>query len=377
MLLSAALIVAAPSLVRAQTPPNDPPPVTLNGYVQAQYEEIDRPGEANDRAYVRRLVLTVEAAPAASWVGRIQADLAPTTVGDAVVIRDAYLRYTGWAAHGLTLTVGNQKLPFSRSFIVSSARRGLVERTVIGERSFGTPGRSIAMKLDGHTRSDLWQWSGAVASALHSPDAATLRIDGIADAASDWNEGVVALGRIELHPLGNTPRDQGDFGSGMRVVIGGAGYIWRNDGDTNAYTDEGRALSRTLADVQQAQALELSGGLRGHRLSLDAEYHRVAARTVDTSFSGGLYMSGKTSLNQFGVEAGWMLVRRRLEALAAFDTMTVAGRDAIASRPAVGANWYFSGHNVKLEMMHRETYNDRGVRGARLHATYLQAQIAF
>jgi hypothetical protein len=79
----------------------------------------------------------------------------------------------------------------------------------------------------------------------------------------------------------------------------------------------------------------------------------------------------------FGIEGGYMLRAPHLEVLGAFDTLQADTLEAVAHRPAIGVNWYFAQHNVKLQLMHRETFNDKGVRDARVHVTYAQAQFAF
>jgi hypothetical protein len=42
-----------------------------------------------------------------------------------------------------------------------------------------------------------------------------------------------------------------------------------------------------------------------------------------------------------------------------------------------GINWYFNGHRLKVSVMHRESFNDRGAGDQRSRATYLQTQFSF
>lgn len=72
-----------------------------------------------------------------------------------------------------------------------------------------------------------------------------------------------------------------------------------------------------------------------------------------------------------------MLRPSRFELLGAVDTRQVAHSESVAWRPAVDANWYVRRHGLKFSVMHRETFNGRGQRGVRIHATFLQAQLAF
>jgi hypothetical protein len=55
----------------------------------------------------------------------------------------------------------------------------------------------------------------------------------------------------------------------------------------------------------------------------------------------------------------------------------VEALDAVAWRAAAGLNWYVYRHRLKFQFMHREAFNDLGVRDARARATYLQAQVGF
>jgi len=352
--------------------------VTLTGVLQADYEAVTAAGNTRDRAFFRRLQLGVQIVAGKDWVGNIQLDAAQSVVGDRLIVRDAYLRYLGWAPHGLTVTIGNQKLPYSRAALVSASRRGFVERNAPGERPYGTPGRALAVQIEGRHGNQRVQWAGAIASALHGPDVAEIRIDGLPESRETWNEGVLGAGRVEWHPLGSMVRDQSDFTrSPLRVAIGAGAYSWKNDGDRNLYTTDGAATSAVFADADRARGLEVSGGLRGHGFSVDASWHRIDAHTVDAAFTGGIYAHGDAVFHVTGIEAGYMLIRGRLEVLGGFDTADVAARPSTVRRPAFGANWYVNQHRLKFQVMQRETFNALGTRGARIHATIVQAQMIF
>lgn len=353
------------------------PPITVSGYLQAQYDRVSSDGDSTDRAILRRAMLSVDATPLPAWTARLQVDAGPLTFGGKLLLRDAVLRYTGWEPQGLTVSVGNQKLPFSRAYLTPASRRGLIERPATGLRPFGTPGRTVAIRLDGHTATRHLQWSAAAGSALHRPDAQTLRIDGAVEAGDDWNQGVIGVSRLEWHPLGETPRDQGGFGGPRRLVVGVAGYTWHNDGDRNDYTIAGHATSATKADLQDAWALEGSAGYRDGRTSVDAEYHLLRGRSVDPAFGGGLYRDGEARLHSFSVEAGVMVIARRLEALAAFDGLAAPVYEAPVYGPSLGMTYYVDRHDLKFSVMHRSTHNDGFGRGVSARATFAQAQIAF
>jgi phosphate-selective porin OprO and OprP len=72
-----------------------------------------------------------------------------------------------------------------------------------------------------------------------------------------------------------------------------------------------------------------------------------------------------------------MLWQRRLEAVAMFDAMDAESFSQTWWRAAAGMNWYVKRHDLKFSVMHRESFDEQGVAGARSHTTYIQAQFAF
>jgi hypothetical protein len=372
----AALLAATSARAAAQT--TSQPSVIVTGYGQAQYRRVESDGDATDRVFFRRLYLGVRFVLTDDWSGTLLVDVAPAADGDQPVVRDAYLRYSGWSARGVTLTIGNQKAPFSRSVLGSSRSRSLIERPFTGERGYGAPGRALAVQADGRHSDEHFQWAASLASVLHAPDADELRLDGLADAAGDWNEGVMATGRAEWHPRGAVAREQADFTRGnFRVMAGASAYVWTNDGDRNAFTAEGDSTSDSMADLDRARAIELSTAIRGHGLSLDAAWSRISGDTIDPDFDGGLYRRGHAVLHQFGTEGGYMVVPSRLEIIGALDALSADGLESTTYRRSVGTIWYMNGHRLKLTALHRETFNALGVRDARARATSAQVQFAF
>ena len=377
LLPAAGLLLAVfPRFAIAQTQP--PPRLEFGGYVQTQYENTTEDGVTEDRVLFRRVMLDVTGRLIEGWVGRVQIDLAPATQSEGITVKDAWLRYTGMEDRGLTITIGNQKLPYSRSVLTSSSRRGLIERPLAGERAFGSPGRSLAIKVDGRLAETV-RWSTALASVHHRPDADQIRLDGRAEAEDDWNQGPFVNGRIEWHPRGTVPLEQGAFDvREFRYTVAAATYYWRNDGDRNIYTDDDAdALDADAVDLQDAIGFELSGAIRAPRTSVDIEFQRVAGTTVDSSFIGGIYSDGSTRLYKSGFEAGYMAIPATLEVLGGFATLAIRDHDAVAYQPAVGLAWYLAQHRLKFQFMHREEFNAMGISGDRARATFVQAQYVF
>lgn len=353
--------------------------LSISGYLQPQYTRTAIHGaEPRDLTLFRRMVLSLQGTATRNWLGTFQFDLAPAAVGDHVIVKDANLQYLGLRDRGLTITIGNQKPPFSRSLITSSARRSLVERPFTGDRSFGSLGRAIGAKIDGINHTHTLLWSGEIASALHAPGVNQIRTDGITEAGADWNEGVLVVGRVEFQPLGDTPREQGDFsGAGWKINIALAGYTWHNDGDRNLYTANGASTSTTQVDTSGVKGLEASAALRGHGWSIDSEMERISSDTIDPAFSGGLYAAGEATLVKGSVEAGRMVVARHLEVVGAYDVLNARTYGRPWQRAAAGLSWYVADHHVKFQIMHRVSHGVLGVADTRAATTFAQAQFAF
>ena len=371
-------LLAVPASAQDPADPPDAKRVTVSGYLQAQYERIDTDGDARDRVFFRRMVLTLRGNVTDAWRGAVVFDLAPAADGDAVVIKDAYLQYTGWTKRGVTLTIGNHKMPFSRSLLASASGRALVERPFTGDRAFGSPGRAIGVRADGWNKRQTVYWAGTVASALHLFAADEIRIDGLRENRVGWNEGWTTAGRVEWHPFGEMPRAHGAFGrDGVRIALGTAAYAWRNDGDRSVTRDTELTSDSPAVDADSVNALEVSGGLRGRRISIEAEYDRVIARSSPASFTGGLYRNGEARLHKASIEAGYMVYRDHLEIVAGLDALEADVFARTWRRGAAGFSWYVRAHDVKFQLLHRVSWHPQGVADAKAHASYVQAQIAF
>lgn len=347
----------------------DEPKISFSGYVQPQYQIEFRNGSNADRVLLRRMVLALDADLSTNWRAEFQADVGPVASGgDRVLVKNAFLQYAGWKSRGIVVTLGNQKVPFSRSVLGSSSRRGLVERPFTGDRSLGSPGRALSLKVDGWHAERTVHWSAALAETRHSQEPDEIRVDGAAEFGSGGSEGQLLAARIELHPLGEVPREHGDFERGpMRFTVGAAAYGWWNDGD---------APVAEVMDAARTSGVEVSGALRGGGLSLDAELDRITSRAPGAATSG-LYVNGASALTKASLEAGYMVVPKRLEGLVGLDALQTDAHDATWRRAAVGMNWYVRGHDLKFSFMHRESFNDRGRPDRRSRASYLQAQFAF
>ena len=335
--------------------------------MQLQHERTTQADdERDDRTYFRRIIVGVRGELTPQWTGLFTIDLSPLTTGDRINFRDTYLQYRGFEPRRLRLTAGSQKMPFSRSYLTTASRRSLVERSFAGDRDYGTPRRLMSLKADGWNTARHVLWSAAIGRAFLSRSSDRLRLEGIPGDGGTSDPGVLAGGRIDLHPAGEVPRDQGDFEGGrVRSTIGAAAYLWHRTGARDPVDP---------IQIRRLAAVEISGGLRGHRLSLDAEYHYLGAGASHPA-SVGWFSAGRTRLHLAALEGGYMVVPRRVELSSSFDLVGVGAYARVIRRASAGATWYVLRDQVRVQITHRETFEDRGIPGARARTTYVQAQL--
>ncbi len=353
--------------------------IEIGGRVQIQYLRIDPDdGEATDQIFFRRLRPYISGTVTKDWVGKIQFDFGKTLDGDEVAVKDAYMQYTGWRS--MELTIGNSKTPFSREFLTSSKRQQTVERGFVGDHNFGTPDRQLGFRLEGHNDSKKVNWALALGGEQHDPDVRRMDLDSPANNAADWNEGLVIAGRIDFHPRGQMKFDQGDFHSdSFKSSFSVAVFSWTNDDDNNTRTDPvtGLSTSSSKADLDSAEGFELSAGVRGKGLSLDAEYQLISGDTVDPTFSGGIYRSGTTDLDKMQIEGGYMLEGSPVELVAAFEALDADNYETSWDATELGVNYFWNRHKVKVQFTYRMGQNVFGVRGDDADTGLLQWQFVF
>ncbi len=353
--------------------------VEIGARVQIQYLRTEPDGgESSDDVFFRRLRPYVAGSVTKNWSGKVQFDFGKAEDDDEVAVKDAYMQYTGW--QNLTLTIGNSKTPFSREFLASSKRQQTVERGFVGDHNFGTPDRQLGFKLEGERAGKKLTWALAVGGEQHDPDVRRMDFDSPANDKSDWNEGVVIGGRMDFHPQGFVAFDQGDFNtSGLKSNFSLAFFSWSNDDDNNTYTDPltGLSTSSSRADLDSAQGIELSAGLRGNGISVDAEYNRISGDTVDPTFTGGVYRNGTTDLDKFHLEGGFMLPSNRLELVGSWESLDADNYQDTWTGTEAGVNYFWNKHKVKVQFTYRMDENVFGVTGSDQDSVFVQWQFVF
>lgn len=353
--------------------------VEVGGRIQLQYANVDVDGEEQrDQVFFRRLRPYIAASVTENWSGKIQVDFGKSLDQDEVAVKDAYMEYTGWK--NKTLTIGNSKTPFSREFLTSSKRQQTVERGFVGDHNFGTPDRQLGLRLSGHSESKKITYQVAFGGEHFDPDVRRMDFDTPVNNADDWNEGPIVAGRIDFHPWGQMTFDQGDFHSDDFKATFSLGFFsWSNDGDNNTYTDPGTGLSisSSKADLDQAEGLEISGGLRGRGFSVDLEYNLVSGDTVDPTFTGGLYRDGSTDLDKYQIEGGYMLSSTPLEIVARYQSLDADNYEEAWNATEVGLNYFWNKHKAKVQLTYRLGENFSGRKGVDAETILVQWQFVF
>jgi hypothetical protein len=350
----------------------------IGGRLLVQYHLTDPDtGDAEDEVLFRSLCPSFEGSFYNDWIGKFQWDMGKASGDNEVDIKDAYLQYNGF--QGLKISVGNASLPFSREWLTSVQRQELVERTFAGDHNFGTPSRQLGIHLTGEAAGKKFTYSASLASACIDPDVKKIDFDTPANNADDWNQGWIAGGRLEYHPMGQFKFSQGDFSGKPLTAVAVAAFTWSNDDDNNTYTDAATGLSMETGkvDIDAVTGLEISAAFRGAGFSIDAEYNLFDAKTVDGTFTGGLFENGETRLTTWVVESGYMLVPARLELAAGYQSMDADNYDDEWTRTSIGLNCYLHEHDIKLQTTYQMGKSLNGKEENDADELYIQAQYVF
>lgn len=351
--------------------------VKLGGRIQLQYYRYDpEVGESTDQLKFRRLRPFIEGSVHKNWKGIIQVDFGQAEDDNEVSVKNAYVEYTGLESLGVR--IGHANFPFSRELWTSSKRQQLVERTFVGDHNYGTPDRNLGVFLKGQSVGRKLTWAAALASAAVDPDASKLDFDTPVNRKDDFNQGWMAGGRLDFHPLGYLAFAQGNFARETKLTLGVSAFAWGNDDDNNTYTDaNGNAIDPDKPDVDSATGLELSGALRWAGLSVDAQYNLIKSESIDPGFSGGIYQNGESDLENYAIEGGYMIVPGTLELVAAYESQDADGYAVTWNRSSLGANYFIAQHDIKLQFTYRMGENLDGEQGRDADEAFVQMQYVF
>ena len=206
----AAVCLAAPAAAGITVYEQDDKKIEIGARIQIQYARIDPDdGDAFDKIFFRRLRPYIAGTIYKNWMGKIAFDFGESLDAEEVAIRDAYMRYTGLP--GNKMYIGNSKAPFSREFLTSSKRLDLISRSFAGDHNFGTPDRLLGYRNDGGSAKELVTYSVAAGGQQHAPDMHRMDFDTPVNNQADWNDGALAVGRVDFNPRGLVKFSQADF----------------------------------------------------------------------------------------------------------------------------------------------------------------------
>lgn len=351
--------------------------IKIGGRLQLQYHFVDPDGgESSDSVFFRRLRPYIMGSIHKDWDAKIQWDIGKADGENEVAIKEAWFKYKGY--NNLTIRVGNSQFPFSREDITSSKKQNLVERTFVGDHSYGTPERNAGVFVAGHNEDKMITYEVAATSAAIDPDSKKLDFDTPINKNDDFNEGWLVGGRIDYHPWGNLKFSQGDFSDGaLKGTISLAAFVWSNDDDNNTYTDASGNATGSKPDVDSVTGFEISGAVRWKGLSVDAEYNIFDADTIDGDFDGGIYEDGNTDLSNFSIEGGYMVMPKKLEFALGYQSQDTDTYADAWTRTSVGANYFWQKHDIKTQLTYRMGQNLNGVTDADQDELFLQFQFVF
>ena len=369
--------------------------VEIGGRIQLQYhQENDDPGDVEDELFFRRLRPYITGSLHKNWVGKFEFEMGKASDDNELAVKGAYIEYKG--IENLNVIIGHVDAQFSREVLTSSKKQQLIERTFVGDHNYGTPDKSLGLHVTGALLDKKITYGLSLASLSLDPDAKKLDFDSPVNKSVDWNEGHLAAGRIDFHPLGNVAFSQGDFDRDVKFVVGVAGLAWSNDGDNNTYTDpvdgitaikedksvwpfvEGPcAPACSKADVDSVKGTEISAGIRGYGISIDIQQNEFKAELYDVNITDGIYENGKTKLKNFSVEGGVMLIPSVVELVGGYQWQDADNYGEKWQRTSVGLNYYVHKHDLKTQITFRNGKSVDGVNGEDKKELFVQTQLLF
>ncbi len=364
--------------------------VKIGGRIQLQYhyEDPDHADplvsdDSSDDLFFRRFRVYVEGGLYKDWSGKFQWEMGKAKDDDELQVKDAFMQYTG--VRNLKIRLGNNDFAFSREYLTSTKRLQLVERPFTGDHNYGVPDKNLGLHFIGHAAGKKITYGASAASASIDPDVKKLDFDTPVNRDDDFNEGWMAGGRVEFHPLGEIKYAQGDFDRDVKFAVGAGAYRWSNDDDNNTYTKddgtlEGEAFedgNLVKVDVDDVTGAEASASFRGYGLSIDGQYNSYEADSVVSNVTAGIFENGEADLESYSVKGGYMVIPSRLELAAGYQVLDADTYAEEWTRTSFGLNWFIKKHDIKLQLTHRVGENVDGVKDEDLDEAFLQAQYIF
>lgn len=283
---------------------------------------------------------------------------------NAVGVQYAYAKWL--ADDAFVLTIGKEKLPYSRVSLTSSSKQLIVERpfsTEAAKKLFGSSDAYYQPKLSagGSVAEGLVAYEVAVADGWQNGE--TVQTTGTRKVLTS---GPLLVGRVELSPPGWVEKKKSDahLGKGRHLTIG-----------ANAASQSGIEYQGTAFEEDRTLwGFDLSGHYNG--LSAQFEYNAWEIDSTDPAIAlkkpAGWY-----------AQAGYFIDGLNIEPVARYEVYDhdTESADKEQKITTVGVNWYGKGHTFKVGANWVHEKFDAGVKevtGDDTRNTYqVQAQVYF
>lgn len=269
------------------------------------------------------------------------------------------------------LWIGQMKVPFSRQRVVSDGNLDGIDRSIANEE-FNLD-RDIGVQLRSR---DLGGLKGRLGYALG------MFMGEGRNSFEPRQPGMLWVARFEVRPLGKfDDSSESDLGRSKKVGMAiGAAYAYHDEaeGDHGVFGD--RPADRGTTDYHNG-TLDFAVHWRG--LALESAAHwRVGRRNPgDAALADGTRVPAELARNGVGwfVQLGWLLPRTPLELVGRYaQVRNVYGAKsgiADADEAGGGINYYFAGHNFKLQADYYRLWSDAAGPAERLATDRLRVQL--
>lgn len=110
---------------------------------------------------------------------------------------------------------------------------------------------------------------------------------------------------------------------------------------------------------------------------MDAQFNLFNVDLVDTSYSGGLYTNGNTTLHNFSLEGGHLYYATNTEVVMAYEQQGADGYAKDWMRYTLGMNYFFYQHDIKVQLAYRDNENYKGQINLGQTEIFVQGQYTF
>lgn len=286
-----------------------------------------------------------------------------------VPVRDARLEFT--YLRDFTIWLGQMKVPFSQQRVISSGNLQLVDRSLANEefnldRDVGVQVRSEDLAGVGRLKYALGVFLGDGRNAFELT-----------------RTGAMYVGRLAVLPLGRfDDESEGDLERLKRPGLALAGaYAYHDDAPGDRGVHGARPADGGTTDMHHMTADVL---FKWRGLSIESAFHLRKARRRNPG--GALDEDGlpipvaspRDGVGWFG-QVGYLLPPVDVELVArySFSRNIYGDRSAMADRDELGGggNYYFAGHNLKLQLEYFRVWDEAIADG--VDRLRVQVQLAF